>query len=430
MNTIEERIRAAARAAASTVPPDGVPPLRLPAAGPTPRARRWHLWSSWPGWATRLAPAAAAVAIVAIVLTVVSVGQSVHRPETAGPRPSAAGSAPSVPGTTAGLPISTYVRSGQIPPYYIVIDQRGTPAASPADAEVRRTDSGYALTLIKPSGTGQTIVAVAAAGDDETFVLAEQAWKAGIGAEATKAITFYLIRLNVGRPATRLAVSVPAGQMMTGLALSPDGSKLAIAIRPSQVGPAASTQEIKVYPLGGGPVRTWSGDGAIGAPDDTTSLSWPGSQRTLAFNWQSGQVASVRLLNLETGGGSLLADSRQVMSLPPSYVQPVGLSIITPDGSAVICAASPIGLADGTAPHAFTESGFAEFSTATGHVVRILGHWTGIEVLNVLWSDATGRVLIGVVGSGDHAYAGVISGNTFTPLTQQPNTAAPDNITW
>ena len=35
MNTIEERIRAAARAAADTVPPDSVPPLRLPAGSPS-----------------------------------------------------------------------------------------------------------------------------------------------------------------------------------------------------------------------------------------------------------------------------------------------------------------------------------------------------------------------------------------------------------
>ena len=40
MNTIEERIRAAARAAADTVEPDSVPPLGLPAARP----RRFGQW--------------------------------------------------------------------------------------------------------------------------------------------------------------------------------------------------------------------------------------------------------------------------------------------------------------------------------------------------------------------------------------------------
>jgi RNA polymerase sigma factor (sigma-70 family) len=41
MNTIEDRIRAATRAAADTVPPDSVPPLRLPPDRPS-RFRRWH----------------------------------------------------------------------------------------------------------------------------------------------------------------------------------------------------------------------------------------------------------------------------------------------------------------------------------------------------------------------------------------------------
>jgi hypothetical protein len=47
--------------------------------------------------------------------------------------------------------------------------------------------------------------------------------------------------------------------MMTGLALSPDGTKLAIAIR---LGP--DVQAIMLYPVGGGAARIWSGHGTIG----------------------------------------------------------------------------------------------------------------------------------------------------------------------
>jgi hypothetical protein len=72
----------------------------------------------------------------------------------------------------------------------------------------------------------------------------------------------------------------------------------------------------------------------------------------------------------------------------------------------------------------------AEFSTATGHVTRILGSWSGPEVISVLWSEENGRVLIGIIASAEYAYVGVISGNTFTPLNDQANTAAPDASTW
>ena len=49
MNTIEDRIRAATRAAADTVPPDSVPPLRLPAERARPIAARasGRTSSSW-----------------------------------------------------------------------------------------------------------------------------------------------------------------------------------------------------------------------------------------------------------------------------------------------------------------------------------------------------------------------------------------------
>jgi hypothetical protein len=444
MNTVEDRIRAATRAAANTVPPDGVPPLRLPTTESPRRTRRHRrAWgarrgplgrgSYRPRWTPWLAPAAAALAVVVIVVAVVGIGHSVHHSGVTGTRPATTHPGPSVPGTTAGPPVSAYVRSGQIPPYYLAIDVPSASTGIPANAQVRATVSGHTLATIKPSGAGRAIVAVTAAADDRTFVLAEQARAPGTGAVLGQSITFYLVRLSsAGQPgpATRLPESVPTGQLMTGLALSPGGSELAIAIQPGRAGDASATQEIKVYPLGGGPVRTWSGDGIIGGPDDATSLSWADSQRTLAFNWQSGQVASVRLLNLESAGGSLLASSRQVMSVAAELTQSAGLSIITPDGSAIVYAASPLARADSKLPHAYTTSGFAEFSTATGRVTRVLGSWSGPEAVSVLWSDANGRVLIGIVASADYAYVGVISGNTFTPLNDQANTAAPDTSTW
>jgi hypothetical protein len=42
------------------------------------------------------------------------------------------------------------------------------------------------------------------------------------------------------------------------------------------------------------------------------------------------------------------------------------------------------------------------------------------SAVGTLWTDRTGRVLIGTIESGGRWQAGVISGNTFTPL----------NLTW
>ena len=80
MNTleIEDRIRAATRAAADTVTPDSVPQLRLPSERPFRSSfRSWFRSSSGPRrpravavvWAQRLAPIAAAVAVIAVAVT-------------------------------------------------------------------------------------------------------------------------------------------------------------------------------------------------------------------------------------------------------------------------------------------------------------------------------------------------------------------------
>ena len=402
MNMIEERIRAAARAAAETVAPDSVPPLELPAA---PR-RRWLRGGRTAGatrtpWAVRLAPVAAALAVIAIVITMVTVRHTESRPSATG------SSLVAPPGVPAGPPVSSYVRSGQVPPYYVT--------ATETDAVVHLTVSGASVATIRPSLPGGTMVAVTTAGDGRTFVLGEQG-------QDRKAVTFYQFRLgSSGRPGalSRLPMSVTDGKTMTGLALSPDGTKLAIAVVPG-----GGVQQVRLYPVHGGQARTWSATG--GGPYGATWLSWPASQRTLAFNWSVGHTRSVRLLNLGTAGGSLLAASRPVVTLGNTanmgqtlYIGPDDM-IITRDGSAIVGASNEITNIAKNGIITFT-TGFPEFSVATGHLTRIVGHWHPNqwhepEVVDLLWSDASGRVLIGAIHAGGRNWVGVISGNKFTPL--------------
>jgi len=194
MNMVEERIRAAARAAADTVAPDSVPPLELPAARP----RRFGQWlrsarspgAWWTPWAARLTPVAAALAVIAIVITVVTVS---HPPHQGPDLVTGAAGRPDVP---LGPPASTYVRSGQVPPYFVTL--------TPSGAAVHLTVGGATVATIQPSLPGGKVVAVTAAGDDRTFVLAEQG-------QDRKAVTFYQFRLgSSGRPGalTRLPMSV------------------------------------------------------------------------------------------------------------------------------------------------------------------------------------------------------------------------------
>jgi hypothetical protein len=522
MNTLEDRVRSATRAAADTVPPDSVPPLWLPPANPAGGSRR----PSWFGspWARRLAPLTAALAVVTVAVAMVLVGRAAQEPAS-GP-----GNGITPPGpVTAGPPVSSYVASGQVPRYYVTIESRGNPNFTPSYAVVRATVTGAALGTIQASAAHGTVVAVTAAVDDRTFVLDEQPFVATdlLTNQAFEPRTFYLVRLGPsgqpGRPA-RLPMTVPGGQMMTGFALSPDGSKLAIAVEPDNVKNRPNLQQIRVYTLATGAVQTWSADGTIGfGPDDARSLSWASDERTLAFSWtaaSAGVQTSVRLLDTETGGGNLLADSRQAVSLvnqplpflvpttvmsptaapygssPASasglasspepttvsssasapaatsvgptpvptttvpYITPSGGaapslaceedSVITPDGSLIVCGAmETLRTTDNTSHGQFSqntshgqfsllsdvETGFVEYSTATGKVTHILGHWTidneTSNSVDVLWSDSSGRVIIGVIPSANgNGRVGVINGNEFTPLPAQAASVSPDSGTW
>ena len=165
--------------------------------------------------------------------------------------------------------------------------------------------------------------------------------------------------------------------------------------------------------------------GTTGRPVAVTSLSWAASQRTLAFSWWVGQIQNVRLLNLGNAGGSLLAASRPAVTLANTAnmgqtLYQCGSLILVPNGSEFVCASGEITKIAKDGITTYT-TGFPEFSAATGRVTRILGHWHPNqwhepEVIDLLWSDASGRVLIGAIHAGGRNWVGVISGNKFTPL--------------
>lgn len=501
MNTLEERVRAATRAAGDTVAPDSVPPLRLPSGDPG--RSRGGSRSSASVWARRLAPLGAALAVVAVAIAMVTLGQAVHK-SAAPPSPAPTGPGP----VQAGPAAASYAAAGQVPPYYVSIESHGNPNFNPSYAVVRSTATGSALATIAAPGGG-TVVTATASADDRTFVLDEQPWvpPQSHANQFFEPRTFILFRLDAsGQPGmlTRLSMSVPSGALMTGFALSPDASQLAIAVEPNNDKADPGLQQIRVYSLATGAVRTWSADGTIGfGPDDARSLSWADDERTLAFDWAGngpGVHVGVRLLDTRSGGGDLLANSRQavslidqapstpiptpgITSLAPSWsaspspsagaslapstspalanptassgpiaspdASPVGHpqsacqqdSIITLDGTTIICgaiaatdeSAGPTGNG-GVNLQRGAVTGFFEFSLATGRATRILGYWrfgkVGALSVDVLWSNASGSVLIGVIPDAGGGRVGVISGNEFTPLSISPASASPYLNTW
>jgi hypothetical protein len=317
------------------------------------------------------------------------------------------------------------------------------------------------LTVVRATWTGATrariatrtpVAGVAGAADGRTFVLDEQRSIIGGQVRWVGQPAFYLLRLSASgteRSLTRLTVpAIPDGTVVSGLALSPDGSKLAVNVD-SGSWPQARLMEIMTYSLATGESRSWTTSGLTNADapfgftgsgvDGAQSISWTEDSRTLAFGVENRSYTGVRLLDTAAGGTDLIADSRLAVvertfkdlghslenAAPPDYfVSCATDAMITMDGSAIVCGYS-------TGIGNTTTMGFAHYSTVTGKMNHVTGlvHFDGEAPtgISLYWVNSTGKIAIGTSETTGGGRVGVMNGDTFTPL---PGVTGFEAIAW
>src|SRR5262249_7120772 len=141
-------------------------------------------------------------------------------------------------------------------PAYDVALAPGPLGGQPAQAVVRATATGAVLATVRPPRPYATFSAVTGAADDRTFVLAAQPRQQPT-ASGHVLIKFFLLRLDPAAGTARLtALRIPtvSGSWIqgAGIALSPAGSKLAVALSIER------QSVIELFDLAGGPVREWT----------------------------------------------------------------------------------------------------------------------------------------------------------------------------
>ncbi len=415
MTRTEERLRAATRAAADTVAPGTAPPLRLP-GDPAGGALRGGALRR--RWVRALTPLAAAAAVAAAVIISLALASGV---------PTSTGSAQS-PARPEAL--------SSVPPYYVALSE---PVATPQRAVIRATGTGKVLATVTPPRPYRGFTFVTGAADDRTFVLAAQRWwdtTSGTGGLAaqnrdnTTPVAFFRLRFDPATRTVRLTrlshLAGPQASQLAGIALSPDGTRLAAAL---------DSARIAVFTLATGSARYWAWPGAgpssgtwVGnAKPGGAPLSWTADGRILAFQFwtESGGVTQVRLLDTTSPGGSLRAARAAVSFVGHGQVKtgPTGNSIITPDGTKIVTVASRT---RGGRP------GVMEFSVRTGQPVipPPAGNTISLGPWDVLWADSSGRTLIVETQSGPSGapLTGVLRGGRFTPLPGAPADAT--NMAW
>jgi hypothetical protein len=403
MITLGDRVRAAAEATAQEITPDCIPDwpdLAVRAGsgreGRAPATRR-HV--------RVLAPLAAAAAVAVVIALAAGISARTHSARNTG--------------TSSAVYVSlscTRPNSQCVPRYYL-----------DASGVFRDRITGAVITTIRLPRPYRTIDEIAGAADDRTFVVAAQA-ETGYGSYPVR---LFLARFNpTDRVATVSALPIPEispAEMLTGLALSPDGRKLATAVLD---GPDRDDSLLSVYSLTGsrslGPVKSWQGAGNIGLfAYDSGSMSWSDGG-TLAINWE-GTTMGVLLLDTTAPSGSLLAHSRFLINSDPANPADPGFysdGLLTPDGTKIVAAMTtvrPIKIGQHPATQQWSE--IEEFSAQTGRPVGYVDRIAGGRPDETLeWTDSSGCALVVAAPprSGQPPVLGVLVGNQFHPIPGAP----------
>jgi hypothetical protein len=426
MNPISRIARVTDAEAAQMVHPDTMAdlaerltstPVEAAAAGdaagnatsqPPGRSRGWHAAGPvrratgrrrWPGW---LAPVAAAAAVTGVIIASLGISGLILRPAQTGP----AGSSDVF---------------AKVPRYFVAI-----PEVPGRAVVVGATATGAEMGTVALPKPHTFFAWVAAAGNGRTFVLGTSSLPRGPWDVTTpRPVTLYRLVLDrSGHPGQLARLPFPTETGITGLALSPDGSKLAVAFLPVS---GQTRSKIQVFSLSTGAGRgwVWPGRGTIGQiamPVTSGELQWEADNRTLLFELttrtKDGWPGQLYLLDTTAPGGSLPTASTRI-PVPSADLgwqhtnvkhRIIGLPLITGDGTKLV---APF-YHEEAPPKVF---GFTitDFSVRTGKPIQVLyKRRTGSEeaATAVYWVNTHGTAMIAVRGP----VFGVQTPTAFTPL--------------
>jgi hypothetical protein len=265
--------------------------------------------------------------------------------------------------------------------------QPGCPVSPGTELLVGDTFTGAKLAVV-PAPRGATFDGIAAAADDRTFVADTQG--PSDASDFTLPRTWYLLRIAPGTssPAKLTKLAIPSLRDVVAMALSGSGRELAVATQgTAPIAKSGATNQVRIYSVTTGKMlHSWStknpgvfGEAAYFAEQSRT-LAWIDGDRAVAFfasseaeppaliaalgrlNKEKGLSRTERIkqllalekrygeftlrntwrrLDVATGGGDLMADSKVIWSRAvgtySSGCQYGWTELISADGKTVVC---------------------------------------------------------------------------------------------
>jgi hypothetical protein len=418
MNMLEDRLREACRAVAEAVqaePVRALPPKTAPTTTRALGTRTALPVSTRPGLdgplrgspgrggsrAVRwLAPAAAAAVVVGVIIAAALTGQ-------------AGGHQPTSQAAPQGMPR-----------YYVVLDFSNSLDNMKAVVHDSVTGRALASVPVPFASSGSAFLPSVTAGDDDSnfVILANERVPGG------SAAALYQLHIGGGgRSAslTRLPVTFPARVQGSSVALSPDGSELAIADIPQRSSSCCSSinSQIQVVSLATGSWRTWTVRTANVMP---VNLSWADDQH-LVFLLAGASRNDYHVLDVAAPGNDLTDTQPIAAAEDIAGYLPIGF--ITPGGQALITS-TVHNVRDGDG-RTTVVARIVELSARTGRVLHVLYQTSQLATraepvtsldaqCNVISPDPSARrALVACFGFGR------LADGRFTPL---PGISSPQSM--
>jgi hypothetical protein len=352
-----------------------------------------------------------AVRAVAAVVCVVALSACTTTTTTA-QRPPASGPAGGSPSTASAMPR-----------YYVVI--------AGLEVVVRASGDGHVTGSVRiPVAPGNALSGPTAEAfgslDDRHFVILVSV---GGDLPGVADCTVYLLTVSaVGRPGRlRLLNFNSRGEPVTGAALSPDGTMLALSLAHEFLPPLYGS--VEVLNVATGAARTWTAQAAPGywpgipawASDSTVVVPW---WHDTGHGMLPAEITGVRELDIAAPGRSLLGAA--LVAWP---VQGLESAVLAPGGGDLIASSCRAG-------HHAASAQVVELSAADGRVVQVLRAQTTRFRNDADAADAVfAQCQVLSVASGAHvlvqAFAlGRIDNGTFTSLPGASPDVLPVSAAW
>jgi hypothetical protein len=413
VNSLEDRLRDAYRGAAETVRPERIPAPRWAREQVTrrgPSGRR----AGRPAW-RKLAPLAASAAVVVVAVGAALIVPRVYR------------------GTGTAPTLSTPAPVGPAPKFMVIATSVAGSSATEvqyAPLQVQDAATGRVVSTV-PTPQANTMWTAAASVNDNTFILAAEPKLTGC-----YTLLYKLTLTTTGTPASLTPLDVPriSDQILNETLTASANGMVGYASVPCPSS-VDGTTTIGIIDTATAQARRWTiptgafitGGLALSADGSVLALGIPDSNFVPVANLATAPprlyISSVWVLRTDSAPGPIEQRAQQILTLPNDS-ELTGSLLISSDGSTVYV------VTDYRQTARQFASRVAAYDVATGDLLRVVRTGWHLLVQGISADPAVDHAVVWAEGLPEPEELDLATGQVHVPPASLPRGFSPDDVAW